>query len=192
MGYTVEGPGDRQHAHRDPHSVKAPFNADGQPYQYCAILGNNEDYVYTDTLTDLLEYLIPGYAEANGEEEKAVLRIRYAGSVATMLQANILANIDTDALSDAEWGVLTAPKLGPNVAEADWWTSSVPLVAVQTSYRPYTESSRPAAAGTEGVRGDTILWLRPADPFDLLSSLHETGYIQLLENTDIPDEEDED
>lgn len=190
MGYTVEGPGDREQAYRDKTAVKAPFNENNEPYQYCAILGGGEDYVYADTLRDILEYLIPGYSEAENDEEETVLRIRYAGAAATMMQASILVNLDTDTLTDDEWKVLTSPKLGPNVAEADWWTSEVPFVAVQTSYRPYTENSRPAAAATEGVKGSTILWLRPADPTDFLTSLHEAGYIELMVNTDDSEEDD--
>ncbi len=195
MGYVVAGPGDRQQAYRDKSQVRPPFNESNAPYRYCVILDNGNDYLYADTLQDILEYLIPGYSEAETDEEETVLRIRYAGSAATMLQAAIIIQRERSKgtrLTDEEWGVLIAPKLGPNVARADWWTSDVPLVVVQTSYRPYTDSPRPAAAASEGRKGSTLLWLRPAEPADFLTSLHEAGWFQLMENTELEDADEED
>lgn len=181
MGYTVVGPKERARNTTSRHPVMTPVNSYGHPYSYCLILPDGEDYLYVDALEDALEFLLPGYSEV-GEEERAMLRIRYAGEAAATVQATILASINPDEITDKEWEVLAAPKLGPQVAKADWWRSRIPLIVVETSYYPYTSSSRPASALSEGRKGDNLWWIRPADPETFLLSLHECGYLRILAN----------
>ncbi len=188
MSYLLTSPADRAAYGKTKHGTVNPANPDGGSFYYCVVMPDGEDYLYADSLTDVLAYLIPSYLELD-EEDKAVERIRLAGSIATTMQAVILSALPQETVSSEEWAILIAPKLGPKVARADWWGSPIPLIVVETSYVPYTSSSRPASATSEGHKADNLWWVRPTDDDNLVISLHEIGYLHILENIDMETEE---
>lgn len=184
MAYTLIGPGDRASVPEVHDAEYSPLNPEGRPYRYCLMMPNGEDLAYGDTLRDLVDALVPGHEAAETEEDKAELRIWYAARVAATVQSLLLAQTDPNLLDDYVWATVTAPKTGPNVARADWWTSPIPLVVVDTSYTPYTDVPRPAS-NEDGVYATNLWWLTPATSEELLFSLESIGHIRLLENFDL-------
>jgi len=166
-------------------SMLTPMNEEGNPFRYCMGMPDGEDILYADGYPDMLEGLLPGYLATEDEVERAVMRIQLGAQVATVMQAEVLANTDPAAISETEWKVLTAPRVGSTCVRADWWTSPIPLIVVETSYVPYTEIPRPASGLSDGVAADNLFWVRPAEEEDFLLSLHEVGFIRLMENMDI-------
>ncbi len=182
--YQLVEAGTAEQAYRDPSAVKAPHNADSQPYRYCVLFPDSQDYLYADSLVDVLSYLLPHYEEGT-EDDKAEARIRLAGRVASVVQANILASLEPGEINEKEWSLAVADKIGPEVVEVRWWTPDVPFLAVQTSYTPYTNVPLPASARSEGVAEDsTIWWIRPAGEDEFVTSLSEVGFIRILNNVD--------
>lgn len=185
MSYLLTGPGDRQMSPELADTLITPMNAEGKPFAYCLIMPDGEDYLYADTYDDMLENLIPGYFDTEDPTEQAMMRMRLAGQVATIRQAQILADVDSSLITDEEWAVLVAPKLGSSVARADWWESPVPFIAVETAYTPYTDIPRPASGLSDGTNAENLWWIRPGEPEDFLLSLHEVGFVQLMENLNL-------
>lgn len=186
MAAKLVGPNDREQVPEVKDAIYNPLNENNQPYLYCMLMPNRQDYLYTDTLDEALEYLIPEYAETEDPTQEAILRIKLADKAARHVQAEILMNYEPDEITDKEFAVLTAPKIGPNAVEAPWWTSNIPLVVITTSYDPYTDKIKPASGLSDGVSEPTnLFWIRPEDPEIFLLSLHEIDYIRLYETVDI-------
>jgi hypothetical protein len=183
MGYTIYGPGDREPAPGVPGAILTPTNTHGDTYPYCMVTAGGNDLVFADTFDDLADALIPGYLTETDPVEQAMMRIRLAESAAVTMQAAILTATDPDTITDDEWAVLTAPKVGPGAPEAPLWASTVPLIVVETSYQPYTTRLRPYTV-TDGIQSENLWWIRPGLTEDLLLSLHDIGYIRLMETTD--------
>lgn len=161
--------------------IVAPTHADGTGYRYCLYFNGYAAVAFADTHEDLLDALIPGYAEMS-EEDAAFERIKLAGAVAAVVQAEILASVDREAVSDDDWAVLVAPRLGRQ-PRADWWACEVPLVVVETGYEPFTDVPRPASALSAAADAPNLWWIRPAEEEDFLLSLHEVGFVRLMEST---------
>lgn len=163
--------------------IVPPVKDNGQGFQYCMYFRGDVDVAFADSYDELMDVLVPHYSEMS-EEDKAFERIRLAQGAAAQIQGMILASLDEGAVSEEEWVVLAAPRSGPQ-PRADWWTSDVPLVVVETSYQPFTDVPRPASAKASTADADNLWWIRPAEEEELLFSLHEVGYIRLLENTEL-------
>jgi hypothetical protein len=161
--------------------VSPPTHEDGKGYRYCMYFRNDADVAFSDTYDELMDVIIPGYEEMD-DAEQAYQRIRLAQAAAAQIQAMILAEIEEDAVSPEEYAILTAPR-GAKQPEANWWTSDVPLVVVETSYQPFTDVPRPASGISAAADAPNLIWLRPAENEELLLSLHEVGYLRLMENT---------
>jgi hypothetical protein len=163
---------------------KAPLNDLGEPYQYCMILPDRESLVYTDSVDDLLESLIPGYLELD-DKEQTIKRIMLANVVASYIQGILLSELSEENFFDEEqWRILYAPKTGPNAPNPLFWSYPVPLIVLDTSYEPYTSLTRPCSAN-DGVKSDNLVWLFPSDPEKFILSLSEIGHIRLMRNNDL-------
>jgi len=163
--------------------VAPPLHANGAGYRYCMYFHGDLDVAFADDFEDLMGVLLDGYDEMS-DEDQAYSRIRLAQSAAAQVQALILAEIDPEALSDEDYAVLAAPRGGPQ-PRADWWVCKVPLVVVETSYQPFTDVPRPASGLSSTADAPNLWWVRPAEDEDFLLSLHEIGYVRLMENVDL-------
>lgn len=162
----------------------APLHEDGTGYAYCLYFNDNSEIAFADTLTELVSALIPGYANLT-ETDRDVERIRYAQTAAAEVQAEILLHIDESDVTPEQWAALTSPRFLPQ-PRADWWTTDVPLVVVETGYAPYTETPRPASALQDGIEEDNPIWfINPAEEETLLDTLHSVGYLQFLSNDSV-------
>jgi hypothetical protein len=162
--------------------VIPPLHENGQAFAYCMYFNGNVDVAFADTLNDLLDALIPGYTSLNGADQD-FQRIRLSQSVAAQVQAEILASLEPNQVTAEEYAVLSAPR-GISQPRADWWTCPVPLVVVETGYEPFTAIPRPASGLSDGLSAPDNLWfIRPSEEEDFLISLHEVGYIRLMENS---------
>jgi hypothetical protein len=167
-------------------SLLAPVKDNGSGYRYAMYYNGFTDAAFSDSHEELLSILLPGYAKKD-EASKMDARIILGQNVASQVQAEILAELPDGYINDNEFAVLTAPR-GLRQPEIRVWTSEVPLVAVETSYKPYTNVPRPVSSMSQGTYdADNLWWIRPVEEEDFLVSLHEIGYIRLLENTNLDD-----
>jgi hypothetical protein len=161
--------------------ILPPTKEDGTGYGYCLYFNNDAEVAFADSPDELLDALIPGYSADVDNQD--FLRIRLAQNAAAQTQAEILFGVDPSTVDETTWATLTSPR---NVSQprADWWTSAIPLVVVETGYEPYTSVPRPASAIADGLADAPNLWfLRPGEEEDFLVSLHEVGYVRLMRNT---------
>lgn len=163
---------------------KAPLNAKGKPYAYCVVLPSNTALLYVDSFQDILYHLLPEYEVEKDETERTVQRILYAEVVASTIQERILQLADLRGLSEENKQILNAPKTGPNAPAPIFWKPSIPLIAIETSYLPYTDIQRPASIN-DGVKGNNVWWIRPGNEKQFVMSLHEVGHIRILKNNDL-------
>lgn len=161
--------------------VTPPEHPDGKSWPYCMYYRDGLAVAFADSYSELILALIPGYQEMD-EGDKAFHRIRLAQGAAAQVQGRILAQVEQTDVSDAEWQVLVAPR-GEEQPRADWWTSEVPLVIVETSYEPFTDVPRPASGLESPDASTNIWWVRPEEEEDFLISLHEIGFIRLMQAT---------
>ena len=160
----------------------APTRPDGSAYAFCAYINADVDVVFADSYQEILEVLIPGYAQLSGADA-ARARIALAQAVAAQVQGAILAQASEDGIepTDEEWAVLAAPRDQPQ-PRADWWTCPIPLVAVETSYEPFTQVPRPASGLAAGADpAENLWWIRPGEDEEFLRSLHEVGWLRLMQ-----------
>lgn len=161
-------------------AMLAPLKDDGRSYRYCMYFNGDAEAVFADTYEELLTVLIPGYSEMD-ELNADIARIRLAQAVAAQIQAEVLSEVDPSTVSAEDMAILTAPR-SQKQPEATWWKNEIPLVVVETSYAPYTEVPRPASALSDTVDAPNLWWIRPGEDEDFLYSLHEVGYLRLMEN----------
>jgi hypothetical protein len=163
-------------------AVIPPLREDGRGYRYCMYFNSDAQAVFADSHEELLTVLIPGYPQLD-ELDADVARIKLAQAVAAQIQAELLTTVDPSTVSEKEWAILNAPR-SMKQPEAGWWTCEVPLVAVETAYAPYTDVPRPTSGLSDGIDdAPNLWWIRPTEDEDFLFSLHEVGYIRLMENT---------
>lgn len=163
--------------------VAAPVHDDGRGYRYCMYFNSDIDVAFADAYEELLGVMIPSYGEMS-EEDQVFHRIRLAQTAAAQVQAAILASLEEGEVTDEEYQILSAHR-GLTQPRADWWTSQVPLVVVETSYQPFTDVPRPASAISATADAPNLWWIRPTEEEDFLISLHEVGFIRLMENIDL-------
>jgi hypothetical protein len=167
-------------------SLLAPVKEDGKGYRYAMYYNGFADAAFADSHDELLGVLLPGYSSKDDATQMDA-RIILAQNVASQIQAEILAEVSDDELSNDEFAILTAPR-GLRQPTIRIWSSDVPFVAVETSYAPYTTVPKPASALSDGeYDAPNLWWIRPVDEEDFLISLHEVGHIRLLENTNLDD-----
>lgn len=148
-----------------------PTKPGGQPYAYEMIYAGGARRAYADTAVELVDALIPGYAEQTNPREQAQARIRLALDTQVRLQAELATSAQLQDCSEDERAVILGSRDVP--PSPSNWTAPVPLVLVTVFYRPTGRLARPD--GPE----DRQIWLDPADEWQLLLSLHNAGVIQL-------------
>jgi hypothetical protein len=167
--------------------VIAPIKADGSGFPLGMYYNGYADVAFADTYAELLDILMPGYA-ADDEAAQIARRITLAANVAAQTQASVMYDADRSDFTDAEWEALTTPRTmkQPTVL---WWTHEVPLVVYETAYEPYTDVPRPASAQADGAAdAPNLWWIRNVEEEDFLISLHEVGYIRLMQNLTITED----
>ena len=172
----------------------SPVHEDGTRYPYAMHFDGAKYIGFADSPTELLGLLIEGYEDLDPQEQQ-VARIRLAIGVQVAVQAQINAEADPDAwdaLSEAEQALLNGPRFeqphgwGDPEGMGDVWESeSIPLVLVETGYAPYTDVDKPISGVADVLNPPNILWLRPVEEWEFLTSVANTGYIDLFEATDI-------
>lgn len=98
-----------------------PRRADGGLYRYEMIFGGFAARVYADSVTELCEHLIAGYAELDGDVAPAAARIEYAVRAQVQLQADIVARHGMEGCTPAERELCWAP-----ATSLPWWGSGSP------------------------------------------------------------------
>ena len=159
-----------------------PLREDGRGYRYCMYFNGDAEAVFGDSYEELLSVLLPGYVQMD-DLDADIARIRLAQVVAAQIQAELLAEVDSSTVSEKEWAILNAPR-SLKQPDAGWWTCETPLVVVETAYVPYTDVPAPVSGLSDGIDdAPNLWWIRPTEDEDFLFSLHEVGYIRLMENT---------
>ena len=163
---------------------KVPLNDRGEPYLYCMLTPDNETLVYSDSVEELLEMLIPEYTQLD-EKEQIVKRIMLANITAAYVQGVFLGEAEEEnLLTQYQWEILLAPKTGPNAPSPIFWEAPVPLIVLDTTYEPYTSIPRPCGR-EDGIKTNSLIWLCPSDPEKFLVSLSEIGHIRLMRNNEL-------
>lgn len=146
-----------------------PTKEDGTYYTYELIDSEAWTRVYGDSITEMLQYLIPNYSG------KYVERLNHAISMQVKVQAQILSfYLDVD-VTDEEYEILMGPRhIQPQIQT---WTSQVPLVLIDSFYKPYTEVNAPIGNFIE--KDDNLLWIQVGgSEQEYLKSLDYLGAIQ--------------
>ena len=159
---------------------EVPQRPDGGLFRFEMIFDGGRYRAYADTATELCEQLIPGYAELADDVSQAAARIQYAVRAQVHLQAAIVAEADLPGCSAEERELLLGPRHVPPVLET--WEAEVPLVLVDTYYEPFGRLPQPQGRPRgDGAEGSNLIWLRPGDEAELLTSLADAGVLVLSE-----------
>ena len=159
---------------------EVPHRPDGGLFRFEMIFDGGRYRAYADTATELCEQLIPGYAELADDVSQAAARIQYAVRAQVHLQAAIVAEADLSRCSAEEQELLLGPRHVPPVLEA--WEADVPLVLVDSYYEPFGGLPQPQGHPRGGgAEGSNLIWLRPGDEAELLTSLADAGVLVLSE-----------
>jgi hypothetical protein len=161
-----------------PEGVRIPVRSDHRPYRFEMMFNGFTERAYADTPDELLGFLISGYARLD-ERQRHAARIKFAVRAQVITQAEINTGYDLGTLPPGEQAVLTGHRNTP--PEVEEWAAEVPLVLVDVYYQPLGSLPRPV---TEVAAPDNLLWISPADPYDLLVSLHRAGFLILNEHRD--------
>lgn len=154
-------------------------------------LGRETDLVFSDSASDLVGLLIPGYPTTDQDADDATaerdaddaLKMRWHQAIGTaaMVQASLCATaVSEDTFDPATTGdealtVLFADKDVP--VDCDQWPADLPsLVLVTTDYYPFTDRIPPAG---------NVLWIDPADEMAYLKSLATLGVVAFYTADDI-------
>lgn len=181
---------------------------DGSNYRWRMFFDGGARIADADYPAELLDILIPGYEYITTEEVRLEARIALAKNVQQLARAVIVGGIspeDAEKLTDWEWNVLNYGddenpdpfgwgegdgEIGVEKEDVvDIWSSDVPLVLIETSYRPFTEIQAPLS--NDGDFYDyvrNLIWLRPIEEVDFLKSLSRIGVITFGTPTSTPKE----
>jgi hypothetical protein len=146
-----------------------PLKTDGSYYKYELIDSDGWARVYTDEIKELFEYMIPGY---KGEY---IELLNHAISTQVKLQAQLLSfYLDSD-VTDEEYQILVGGRhIQPDIKV---WTSQVPLVLIDSFYKPYSKTDAPFGNFIE--KDDNILWIEAGKGEEVyLRSLDNLGAIR--------------
>lgn len=132
--------------------------------------------LFGDTITELVDQLIDGYADLAGDDAMLDARYDFAVAVANTRQAiNALVasengEFDQDVESEEVLTSIFSAKdvFVPSQAA---WSHAVPLVLIATDYAPTTDRPRPDG---------NIQWVDPSNELTLLKSLAELGDFELF------------
>jgi len=158
---------------------EVPHRPEGGLYRFEMIFDGGRYRAYADTVTELCEALIDGYAELGDDISQAAARIQYAVRAQVQLQAALVADADLSRCSPEEQELLLGSRHVPPTLEM--WEADVALVLVDTYYEPLGGLPRPQGRPHGGPEGSNLIWLCPADEAELLASLADAGVIVVSE-----------
>lgn len=175
--------------------AEPPRREDGAMFPYAMLFDGGKFVAYGDDLADLLDALRPEYLTLDAAEQLQA-RIRLAVDAQVAIQAQINASVKPEAwnaLSEEERAVLTGPRYeqprlnfqSPDSPEEGFWDAEVPLVLVDSGYAPYTGIDRPISGIADVENPPNMIWLRPIDEYEFLTSLSDAGFINLMQATDL-------
>lgn len=153
----------------------APTHEDGTPYTFEMIYAGGARRGYADSHTELVGLMIDGYPASDSPKELMKARIRLAMDWQVRLQALIntemqeqLADCDEQQLAI----LLGSRDVPPTPVQ---WDCPIPLVLVDTFYKPIGTVPRPNASDDEA-----LIWLDPNSDRSLLLTGHSAGAISLF------------
>jgi hypothetical protein len=169
----------------------APTTEPMPPGDWDFVLLHGDSTTASNTRTELVDALIPGYAlladDDDGHTEALAQRYDHAIAVAGLLRtaavtsATESGDLDPRAISEDVLNALfEEPNVPfPGIASPDGsidldWAHIVPLVLIATDYEPATALPRPTGR---------IVWIDPYTETTLLESLHEAGMVALFQRT---------
>lgn len=155
-----------------------PLREDGTawPYALLASEGTEGVAILSDTVTELVAHVIPGYPE----DHDSALIARYQTAVATandfqrmlVAEAVVAEKIDLEELDEDTLNVLFGNRAVPVDGEVvQHWDAEPPLVLIETDYEPFT--------GRTPITGN-VLWLDPSDEAVFMRSLTNLGVISFM------------
>jgi hypothetical protein len=159
---------------------EVPLRADGSYFRFELIHDAGKYRTYADDAGELCAALIVDYPVGDAIEAAAA-RIRYAVTAQVRLQAAIDAEEDLSTrCTPSERELLLGSRHVP--PELEVWEADIPLVLVDTYYRPLGELARPVGRPRGGGEPDSnLIWLSPATEESLVRSLAEAGVVVLSE-----------
>jgi hypothetical protein len=157
--------------------LKIPTRPDGSFYNYEMICDGGWSRLYSDTITDLLSNLIPGYSRLN-ELNKLAARIRHAVDTQVILQAKFNFYFLKESRSDQEDIILLGDRHLP--PQIEFWSTNVPLILVDAFYAPFSQIELPISTISTSNNPANIAMLTPAEgEFEYLRSLVKFSVIDL-------------
>jgi hypothetical protein len=165
--------------------VDPPLTAEGHLYSCCMFFGGGKHVAFAATPGELITVLVPGYADLDDAGQQRA-RIRLAHDAQVALQAVINAEASAAALaalSEEQRSVLFGPRFQPPVI--DFWEPDIALVLVESAYAPTTDVPQPVSAIADVQDPPNLVWLRPAEEWEFLTSLSDAGFIALSQPTDM-------
>jgi hypothetical protein len=165
--------------------VESPRTPEGDLYPFCMFYDGYKFVAFASSPGDLLDVLIPGYAAMDDAGQQRA-RIRLAHDAQVALQAVINAETAPEAM-DALSAEQRATLFGPRFEQprVDVWEPSIVLVLVETGYAPITDIPQPISGIADVQNPPNMLWLRPAEEWEFLTSLADSGFIGLSQKTDM-------
>lgn len=155
---------------------------DGNTPWYAALTQSDGSTVFADTITELVQHLIPGYAPdaSTAEGARDALDVRYNFSVeeAAIIQAGVIAAasglgiFSAATTSEDDLGILFSPKDATPTGFAEW-KLNVPLVLISTDYAPFTDIQAPTGQ---------VQFIDPSTDLTLIKSMSAFGNFELLLN----------
>lgn len=123
-----------------------PANPSGSLYRFALVRG--ETTTFSDSVSDLVGAIIPGYGAGTGDEEALIARWQCAAATATQVQQLIAAGAGLDPAAEDEptLTAIFADRAGPLPAGSltgGAWGHEVPLVLLATDYEPFTSVPAP-------------------------------------------------
>lgn len=186
-------------ASRDTRAPAPATHEDGSNYRWRMFYDEGRTIADADSMSELIELLLPDYAFLETTEERFGARIAIAQGVQMQVRAQILAELTAEQVAElADWekavlewtgdgtmdpygwgdgsGTLGVVNEGKNWTP-DVWSSDVPLVLLSTSYDGETGIPAPMSVHGDFKNVPNILWLRPESERSLLESLSRAGVI---------------
>ncbi len=123
-----------------------PVSPTGTPYRYALVRGDVT--TFSDSLSDLVGAIIPGYSSSIDDEAALLARWQCAARTATDLQQLFATGEGLDPAGESE-EVLTVlftdrALVAPMGLVGPVWSHRVPLVVLATDYEPFTNVPRPS------------------------------------------------
>lgn len=157
--------------------LNVPTRPDGSYYRYEMVCDGGWTRLYDDSVTGLMNHLIPGYTDLDDHAQLAA-RVRHAVDMQVTLQARLNVFFAASPRTREEQAILYGARhVQPTILE---WGCTVPLVLIDVFYEPYASLYRPASTLADVAFPQNLWWLNPAEgDLEYLRSLHATSAIDL-------------